>query len=101
MRYFTESLDTDGVQSLEFYRSELADDLKEIELLEMKRDTGGEMWCEERFEFVEKGDCGRWCDYYNPCNRRNGRCRHLKNGFVQTGRKFILTKDGIREAAYE
>ena len=97
MKYFTESLDTDGVQTLEFYKSELDDDLKEIELLEMERDIGGEMWCDERFEFVEKGDCGKWCDHYQPCNGKSGRCRNLKNGFTMTGKKFILTKSGLTE----
>ena len=96
MKYFTESTDTDGVEALEFYKSELDEDLKEIELLEMKRDIGGEMWCDEVWDFVEKGDCGRWCDYYKPCNGKSGRCRNLKNGFIETGRKFILTKSGLR-----
>lgn len=97
MKYFTESMDTDGVQSLEFYKSELDEDLKEIELFEMKRDIGGEMWCDELFDFVGKGDCGKWCDHYKPCNGESGRCRNLKNGFIQTGRKFLLTKDGLKE----
>ena len=97
MRYFTESMDTDEVQSLEFFKAEIDEDLKEIELFEMKRDIGGEMWCDEHFDFVEKGDCGKWCDYYKPCNGKSGRCRNLKNGFIVTGRKFLLTKDGLRE----
>ena len=88
MKYFIESMDTDGVQSLEFYKSELDEDLKEMELFEMKRDIGGEMWCSEGFEFVEKGDCGKWCLSYEPCNGKSARCRNLKNGFIQTGRKF-------------
>lgn len=98
MRYFTESTDTDGVQSLEFYKSEIDEDLKEIELFEMKRDIGGQMWCDEVWDFVEKGmDCGRFCKHYKPCNGKSGRCRYLKNGFVETGLKFILTKEGLEE----
>ena len=98
MRYFTESMDTDGVESLDFFKDELIDDeLEEMELLEMKRDIGGPMWCDEFFDFVVKGDCGKWCNYYEPCNGKSGRCRNLKNGFKQTGRKFLLTKDGLSE----
>ena len=98
MKYFVESLDTDGVQTLKFYKSELDEDLKEIELFEMKRDIGGEMWCDEVFDFVEKGGCSKWCDHYKPCNGKSGRCRNLKNGFIQTGRRFLLTKNGLKEA---
>ena len=97
MKYFTESMDADGVQSLEFYKSEIDEDLKQIELFEMKRDIGGEMWCDEVHEFVEKWDCGMSCKQYNPCNGKSGRCRNLKNGFITTGRKFILTKSGLKE----
>ena len=59
-------------------------------LSEMKRDIGGEMWCSEWAYFVSD-DCGVECDDYKPCNGKNGRCRNLKNGFVETGRKFTLT----------
>ena len=98
MRYFTESMDTDGVQSLEVYKSELDDNLGKIELFEMKRDIGGQMWCDEVWDFVEKGmDCGRFCKHYKPCNGKSGRCRNLKNGFKVTGRKFLLTENGLRE----
>ena len=99
MKYYIES-DGDGcVYPLQEFIETLNDteDLKEIGLFEMKRDVGGEMWCEENEDFVEKGDCGRWCDHYKPCNGKSGRCRSLKNGFILTGRKFLLTKDGLRE----
>lgn len=95
MRYFTESMDTDGVQSLDFFKSEL--DEERIELLEMKKDIGGRMWCDEEYFFVDKGDCNTWCKHYQPCNGKSGRCRNLKNGFIQTGKKFILTKSGLKE----
>ena len=98
MKYFTESMDTDGVESLKFFKDELTDEgLEEMELLEMKRDIGGPMWCDEGFEFIEKGDCSKWCRDYEPCNGKSGRCRYLKNGFIQTGKKFILTKNGLKE----
>jgi len=102
MRYFMEDKDFDGegVCLLKDFKMMLDDDIKEMELLEMKRKYGGEMWCEENGEFVEKGDCGKfWCNQnqYNPCNGKSGRCRSLKNGFIETGKKFILTKSGLKE----
>lgn len=98
MKYFMEDRDTDGVSTLDCFKEMIEDgDEEEIELFEMKRDYGGPMWCDELFDFVEKGDCGRWCDQYKPCNRKSGRCRNLKNGFVETGLKFLLTKDGLKE----
>ena len=98
MKYFMESKDEDGVFTIDGYMDRITDgEDEEIELFEMKRDIGGEMWCEENERFVEKGDCGKWCPMYSPCNGKSGRCRNLKNGFVETGLKFLLTKDGLRE----
>lgn len=69
---------------------EMAWPLEEFEegaiLSEMKRDIGGEMWCDIEKDFL--GECYEGCGNYNPCNGKSGRCRSLKNGFVETGRKF-------------
>ena len=97
MRYFMAD-DSEYIETLDCFKEELIeDDLEEMELLEAERDIGGEMWCERREDFIEKGDCDRWCKQYNPCNGKSGRCRNLKNGFALTGRKFLLTKDGLKE----
>ena len=64
-----------------------------IILLEMKRDIGGEMWCDKYQDFVDDC-CGSKCEYYKPCNGKNGSCRKLKNGFIETGKKIML-KNGI------
>ena len=70
----------------------------EFILEEEKRDIGGPMYCQINGRFPEKGDCGKLdCDEYNPCNGKSGRCKHLKNGFVGTGKRFKLTKDGLTE----
>ena len=98
MRYFIEKeCPDDGVFTLDDFKMTIGDDIEEIELSEMKREYGGEMWCDEGFEFVEKGDCGKWCLSYQPCNGKSGRCRNLKNGFIETGREFILTELGLKE----
>lgn len=81
----------------EFINTLEEDDIEEMELEEMKRDYGGEMYCNKNEVFVEKGDCGRFCSMYKPCNGKNGKCRYLENGFIGTGKKFILTKDGLKE----
>jgi hypothetical protein len=86
--------------NLNYYKSLIDEETKEIELEEFTRDigSGNPMWCRENQEFIEKGeDCGKDCRYYNPCNGKSGRCRELQNGFKNTGRKFILTKNGLKE----
>ena len=97
MKYFMEEGCGEIVYTLDYFRSEIDEDLEEIKLLEMKRDYGGEMWCKEFQEFPEFAFCGLGCQRYNPCNGKSGKCRHLVNGFVETGKKFILTKLGLKE----
>ena len=97
MKYFMAD-DSEYVEVLDCFKEELIeDDLEEMELLEMKRDIGGEMYCGKNEVFIEKGDCGRFCSMYSPCNGKNGRCRNLENGFRITGKKFLLTKNGLKE----
>ena len=84
--------------TLDTFKEILKDeDLKEIELEEQKRDYGGEMWCRKNEEFPEQGYCGLGCQMYAPCNGKNGRCRHLENSFVGTGKTFLLTKSSLKE----
>ena len=99
MRYFIEKECSDsGVMTLANCKEILEDDdIKEVELLEMKRDFGGPMYCEANERFIEKGDCGRSCSMYDPCNKISGRCRSLENSFKETGREFLLTKKGLKE----
>ena len=98
MKYYYSSECLDYICDLDGFKIILKeDDLEEIELEEMKRDIGGEMYCSKNEVFVEKGDCSKWCPMYSPCNGKSGRCRYLENGFIGTGKKFILTKDGLKE----
>ena len=61
---------------------------------ECKRDKGGPMHCLQEDFFPEKGDCGRACKQYKPCNGKSGRCRHLASGYIGTGKLFQLNRKG-------
>ena len=89
LKYYMEEGD-ERVYTLQHFIDEEEDN---IILFEMKRDIGGVMWCDVEKDFLSYG-CYEGCGNYNPCNGKNGRCRNLKNGFVETGKKFIL-KDGL------
>jgi len=95
MKYFVDASDDEYVWHLTMFRDRILDGEEEIILLEMKRDIGGEMFCQEFFDFPNA--CGAHCPYYHPCNGVSGRCRHLKNGFIGTGRKFRLTAEKLEE----
>lgn len=88
LKYYMEEA-SELVYTLQHFIDEEEDN---IILFEMKRDIGGEMFCDLYKEFVDELCEG--CIDYNPCNGKNGRCRNLKNGFVETGKKFRL-KDGL------
>jgi len=97
MKYYYSDEYCEYVCSLDGFKIILEeDDIEEMELEEMERDFGGEMYCKKNEVFVEKGDCDRFCSMYSPCNGKSGRCRNLENGFIGTGKKFILTKNGIK-----
>jgi len=99
MKYYYSSEGCDYVCILdEFKEIMLEGGEEEIALEEMKRDYGGEMYCNKNEEFPEKGYCGLSCSMYAPRNGKSGRCRYLENGFIGTGKKFILTKSGLKEA---
>ena len=89
MKYYSEE-NGELCYPLQYFIDE---DSEPVILLEMCRDIGGEMWCVELLDFVDDY-CGNLCNDYKPCNGVSGRCRKLKHGFIETGRKYKL-KDGI------
>ena len=90
--------ESEYVFTLDDFKTMLEDEEEEeMEIEEVKRDYGGNMWCRRGENFIEEGDCGRICDTYEPCNGKNGRCRNLENGFKKTGKKFLLNKYGLKE----
>lgn len=96
MDYYSQKDDA-IVGTLDYFENMLNKGVSKIVLYEMKRDYGGEMWCNESDFAVEEGDCGYDCPLYSPCNYIKGRCRHLVNCFIGTGKEFILTKEGLKE----
>ena len=90
--------ESEYIFTLDDFKTMLEDEEEEkMEIETVKREYGGNMWCRRGERFIEKGDCGRICEDYQPCNGKNGRCRNLENGFIRTGKKFILTKAGLKE----
>ena len=78
---------------ISFYRAEMLEyDMRELELIEAKLETGtGHFYCQEFQEVGEVGEgCGKICDKYAPRNGKNGRCRHSSNCYVKTDKRQIL-----------
>jgi hypothetical protein len=66
--------------------------LTEAKVFEAKSIKNDEfIFCEEVYEWSERGECGKWCDSYAPRNGKNGCCRHLGNGYEPT-EKFKIIK---------
>jgi hypothetical protein len=64
--------------------------IKELQVFEAKP-----FWDEQYFfcravnECGEKGNCGKECEDYEPCNGKNGRCRHMGK-FYEPGNAVTL-----------
>jgi len=72
----------DYLKDLFFSKEISADTVVEIQ----KINYGGARYCPEiDEEFIIGTDCRKECDFYNPCNGKSGRCRHLKNTYIGTG----------------
>jgi len=96
-KYFYNS-DEDIIQPLSYWKKKSKKNGLTIILEEEKRDMGGEMWCEISQDFILGHDfpCGNLCNYYDPCNGKSGRCAHLKNGFIGTGKKIIIENGHVK-----
>lgn len=100
IRYFVDEENREAIFTLDYFEDMINESRKRMTLLEMRRDYGsGIMWCRENQHEtpIEKGDCGRDCPRYSPCNYIKGRCRYLDNCFIETGGRFILTEFGLKE----
>ncbi|WP_457748548.1 hypothetical protein [Sulfurimonas sp.] len=66
--------------------------LKELELLEMKQDKETNMrWCILFGDFIDDGDCGKAeCREYVPVNGKRGKCIHKGYTYISTGKKVTI-----------
>ena len=73
-----------------------------IEIIEMKGSRkSGCTYCAvtNSFPSEQLGWCGNDCEEYKPRNRKNGICKHLTCGLIETGRKWIITENGLKKVA--
>lgn len=87
---------TDIDSAYEDIKNEYDEDGIGMTIIEMvKSKKSGMRWCEKECKFIEySGFCGKFeCDDYQPRNGKNGICKHLSWGLVETGRKFKITGD--------
>ena len=95
MKYYNfPSPDEEDLVSPIDYFIAMVEDNDSIIIEEQKRDYGnGFMWCKEYSEHIENGDgsCGRFCDHYNPCNGKNGKCSKSVNTVKGNGKLIQIT----------
>lgn len=77
--YFIERMKEEGLTEIEVFPA-----------IMMKGEDFG--WCSEFGDAIEvrSGDCGRFCEHYNPRNGKNGRCRHSKNCYEPADKSIII-----------
>ena len=96
------------VHDLDHYKDELYELISEeenvidfIELEEMKPMKAGFdlRWCTYHVCCISSGDCGKsQCGEYEPSNGKRGKCRYKTFAYEGTGKKFVLSKDGLKES---
>lgn len=95
MKYYAEE-DNEHVYPLSYFEEGIEAGEGPFTLHVMKREPGGEMWCNKYREFGR--ECGKnCCEEYSPCNGKNGRCRFLVNGFTTTGKRIELSNRGVKK----
>lgn len=105
MNYYSNFDYSDHIHPLKVWLDNMRiNGLETIILQKCRRDIGGPMWCMMEGDFiVETSDvCGKRCEYYEPCNYVNGKCRHLVHGFTGTGKFYRVTRNGhVRRVKHE
>lgn len=83
---------------LDYYRDMLDEKCNEIILREESVDKNADRYCTMHDFFTSEGDCGfKNCRDYEPKNGVKGMCVHKTFSYMETGRKFRLTKDDFVE----
>jgi len=75
------------------YEKMRSDGISKLKVFKAAMITGEPFfYCKKIGEVGETGEiCGKQCDYYEPRNGKNGRCRHSKNTYESTDEYKILT----------
>jgi hypothetical protein len=95
------------VHELDHYEDELYElmseeenviDFIELEEMELMKGKFDQRWCTYYVCPISNGDCGKsQCGEYEPSNGRRGKCRYKTFAYECTGKKFVLSKDGLKE----
>ena len=98
-RYF-ETVDAKLCYPESYFQDEMRDNgLTEMTVLEaipMKSSETDYMWCKENEAAGEKGECGRFCDAYEPRNGKSGMCKH--QGRLNDFGEEVILKFNSRKA---
>ena len=91
---------------LSFFEELLQDKLKDdpkttMELYGMKKDSSVERYCREVDDYIGKGDCGKHCAEYTPCNGKTGKCKYLEFGLNFDGSIYELSVKGLKKNLHE
>lgn len=78
---------------LSIHLSEAREDgLTEVELYEAVPARNDSFYCRAHQEVWEKGDCGKHCCEYSPCNGKSGRCRHMGKAYTIGEKRVFKVK---------
>lgn len=47
------------------------------------------LFCRKVGEHSQRSDCGKFCEFYSPCNGKNGMCRHAQYYFYGEGDELV------------
>ena len=65
--------------------------ITEMDLWLAERETKvSHFFCKAFGQIGERFQCGKWCQYYAPRNKKSGACNHLGYTYKQTDRRFYL-----------
>lgn len=56
--------------------------------------VSGFFWCSSFGEITEKGECGKQCEFYEPCNGTTGRCKHFS--YARENTKKYISFRGVK-----
>ena len=93
--YFAPSIDDERCYTLDSIVDQMRfNNLSEIDLLLAVRDSAscGYFYCKYYDSVGESidGECGKYCDGYEPRNGKSGNCRHKGSCYSQSEDTFLL-----------